>query len=101
VSIYSTGLGDSGGLAGVSKSRAAPTPIVTPHYATIPDWVTISGMRRTATYEGLGRGNLRAIKLNGRTLIDVPHGLAYLASLPAAQITTGRRRNRDTAAAAE
>jgi hypothetical protein len=53
------------------------------------DWFHISGMRRTATYEALGRGDLRAIKLNGRTLIDVPHGLAYLAQLPAAVITTG------------
>jgi hypothetical protein len=49
----------------------------------------------------LGRGDLRAKKLNNRLLIDVPHGLAYLASLPDAKITTGRRRNRDTAAAAE
>jgi hypothetical protein len=55
-------------------------------------------MRRTATYEALGRGDLRAVKLNNRTLIDVEHGLAWLASLPAAEITTGRRRDAANAA---
>jgi hypothetical protein len=56
-------------------------------------------MGRTATYEALGAGKLRAIKLGTRTLIDVEHGLAYLATLPAALITTGRyRRSGQTAA---
>jgi hypothetical protein len=59
-------------------------------YAPLPIWFDISGMRKTATYEALGRGDLRARKLNNRLLIDVPHGLAYLASLPDAKITTGR-----------
>ena len=63
-------------------------------YAPMPDWLRISGMRRTATYEALGRGDLRAVKLNGRTLIDVPHGLAYLAQLPEAVITTGTGRHK-------
>jgi hypothetical protein len=96
VSIHSTGLGaDEASVARSAKLRAADFI----KYATITDWELISGMRRTATYEALGCGNLRAIKLDNRTLIDVPHGLAYLASLPAALITTGRRRGRDTAAA--
>ena len=66
--------------------------ITTPKYATIPDWQRISGMRRTATYEALGRGDLRSIKLGTRVLIDVETGLAWLASLPPAQIHTGRSR---------
>jgi hypothetical protein len=66
-----------------------PSPNLPIRYAPMPDWFRISGMRRTATYKALGRGDLRAIKLNGRTLIDVPHGLAYLAQLPRAVITTG------------
>jgi hypothetical protein len=57
-------------------------------------------MRRTATYEAIGRGDLRAVKLNGRTLIDVEHGLAYLASLPEAKITTGQRQCATSGAAA-
>jgi len=43
-------------------------------------------MGRSSTYEALARGDLRAIKLGTRTLIDVAHGLAWLASLPAARI---------------
>jgi len=62
-----------------------------PKYATIPDWQGISGMRRTSTYEALGRGNLRSIKLGTRVLIDVEAGLEWLASLPPADIRTGQR----------
>jgi hypothetical protein len=65
---------------------------VTPRYARIADWCTLSGMSRSCAYEALGRGDLRAIKLGNRTLIDVEAGLAWLASMPAAEITTGRNR---------
>jgi hypothetical protein len=43
-------------------------------------------MSRTATYNALGRGDLKAIKVGSRTLIDVDAGLAWLRSLPSAQI---------------
>jgi hypothetical protein len=56
-------------------------------YATIRDWLDMSGMSRTGAYEAIGRGDLRAIKLGTRTLIDVEHGLTWMASLPAAKIT--------------
>ena len=49
-------------------------------------------MGKSSVYERLGQGDLKAIKLGTRTLIDVQHGLAWLASMPAAEITTGRRR---------
>lgn len=55
-------------------------------YATIGGWREMTGMSRTGIYEAIGRGDLRAIKLGTRTLIDVEHGLAWMASLPAAQI---------------
>jgi hypothetical protein len=67
---------------------------LTPRYGPISAWCDHSGMGRSATYEALGRGDLRAIKLGTRTLIDFEHGLEYLRSLPAAEITTGRRRPR-------
>jgi hypothetical protein len=67
---------------------------ITPRYAPITDWCAISGMGRSSVYEALGRGDLRAIKLGARTLIDVEAGLAWLASMPAAEITTGRRNRR-------
>ena len=63
-----------------------------PKYATIPDWQRISGMRRTSTYEALGRGDLRSVKLGARVLIDVEAGLAWLASLPSADIGTRRTK---------
>jgi hypothetical protein len=59
----------------------------TPRYASIPHWCGISGMGRTRTYEEAGKGNLRIIKVGGRSLVDVPHGLAWLDSLPEAKIT--------------
>jgi hypothetical protein len=60
-------------------------------YAPIPKWVEITGVNRTATYAALGDGHLRAIKVGRRTLIDVPHGLAWLASLPAAAISPQKK----------
>ena len=57
-----------------------------PARATISDWCKLSGMGRSATYEALGRSDLRAVKLGSRVLIDVPHGLAWLDSLPPAVI---------------
>jgi hypothetical protein len=57
-----------------------------PKFATIPAWCALSGMSRTGTYHELGRGNLRAIKSGVRTLIDVEAGLAWLRSLPTAQV---------------
>jgi hypothetical protein len=65
---------------------------VTAQYASIRDWRTISGMGRTSTYEAIGRGNLRAIKVGFKTLVDVEHGLSWLATMPPAEITTGRSR---------
>lgn len=67
--------------------------IPTPKYAPIkPDWCAISGMSRRKTYEELGNGNLKAIKVGTRTLIDVEAGLAWLRTLPAAQIRPSRAR---------
>ena len=72
-------------------SPIAARTAAAPKYATITRWCDeISGMSRTVTYEELGRGNLRAIKVGARTLVDVEHGLAWLASRPAAQIAAPR-----------
>ena len=57
-----------------------------PKYAPIPNWCGISGMSRTGTYNALGRGDLKAIKLGNRTLVDVEVGLAWLRAQPAAQV---------------
>lgn len=66
-------------------------------YASIEVWKTISGMGRTTTYEAIGRGDLKAIKLGNRTLIDVESGLLWMASMPAAQIRMPRQRQQAAA----
>jgi hypothetical protein len=58
----------------------------TPRFATIARWCCLSGMGRTRTYEEAGAGNLRIIKCGSRSLVDVLHGLAWMRSLPSAQI---------------
>lgn len=67
-------------------SGASSNNTITPRYAPIPEWGVLSGLGRTKTYELLGDGTLRAIKVGARLLIDVEHGLAVLAAMPAAQI---------------
>jgi hypothetical protein len=69
-----------------------------PRYCSIADWVRLSGVSRSVTYELLGDGKIKAVKLGSKTLIDFYSGLEYLRSLPAAEITTGRRRRQNGAA---
>jgi len=44
---------------------------LTPRYLRIRPWCAFSGMSRSATYEALGDGRLKAVKLGTATLIDV------------------------------
>ncbi|MAI89212.1 MAG: hypothetical protein CBB65_01850 [Hyphomonadaceae bacterium TMED5] len=53
-----------------------------PAFATIKDWVTISGISRSKTYELLNIGDLKAVRVGGRTLIDVEAGLDWLGQQP-------------------
>jgi hypothetical protein len=71
-----------------------------PKYATIENWLVISGMGRRTTYDELGLGNLKAIKVGARTLIDVEAGLAWLRSRPAAVIRGPRPATQRTPTAA-
>ncbi len=59
---------------------------IVPEFEPIPAWTKRSGMTRTGTYIELSRGNLRAIKQGRRTLIDVNAGIAWLRTLPQAEI---------------
>lgn len=63
-----------------------------PAYCTIDYWISLSGMGRRSTYDELGRGNLKAIKVGARTLIDVEFGMAWLRSRPPAVIRAPRAR---------
>ncbi len=47
-------------------------------YEPIPAWNKRTGMTTGTTYARLASGELRAIKVGRRTLIDVGHGLRWL-----------------------
>jgi hypothetical protein len=71
--------------------RGSGLPGLVPAFCSIEQWCAISGMGRRWTYDAIGRNVLRAVKCGSRTLVDVPHGLTYLNSLPAAQIKPQKR----------
>ncbi|MBB2170443.1 hypothetical protein HLH36_19280 [Gluconacetobacter aggeris] len=57
----------------------------TPRYMAINPFCAFSGLTRYKLYELLGTGDIRAIKVGKRTLIDVEQALTWLASRPVAQ----------------
>lgn len=59
---------------------------MSPKFATMEIWSLLSGMTRSHTYCELRTGNLRAIKVGKRTLVDVEAGLAWLSTCPRAEI---------------
>jgi excisionase family DNA binding protein len=67
-----------------------------PKYTSIEGWQQLTDLGRRHTYDLLAAGKLRAVKSGTRTLIDVEHGLKYLASLPPAVI---KRQDRSKNAA--
>jgi hypothetical protein len=64
-----------------------------PKFATIDGWCALTGMGRRVVYDLLGTGDLKAVKVGARTLVDCEHGLAYLRSCPAAVIARPKPRN--------
>lgn len=52
---------------------------------SIDEFSDLSGICRTALYEDIGKGTLRAVKRGRRTLILDEDGRNYLASLPPLQ----------------
>jgi hypothetical protein len=59
---------------------------MTPIYADLKTWSKMTCMNRSAIFTALARKELTAIKLGRRTLIEVEPGLAWLESLPKAEI---------------
>jgi hypothetical protein len=94
MSIHSTGFGDHESSRSSPLARTRGSSAIPIKYARVRDWLVISGMGRTSTYEALAAGWLPSVKLNGVRLIDVEAGLAYLANLPPAPLTTGLRKRR-------
>jgi len=57
-----------------------------PAYAPPAVFGEIASMSRRAVYEAIARGDLIAVKRGTATLINVERGLAWIASLPPAQV---------------
>jgi hypothetical protein len=58
--------------------KKTDTEAVPVSYESISAWSKRSGMKLGAIYARLASGDLRAIKVGRRTLIDVQHGLEWL-----------------------
>jgi excisionase family DNA binding protein len=54
-----------------------------PLTVTIPDACRMLGIGRTKIYELIGAGDVRAIRVAGRTLVDVASLRALIAAAPA------------------
>jgi hypothetical protein len=61
-----------------------------PEYGRIPDACLTFGLSRTGIYRLANAGEVRLLKLAGRTLVDYGSVRAYLAALPAAEIHLNR-----------
>ena len=66
----------------------APTPQDVPHYVSMETWLQRTGMSRTDTYRKLGEGTLKAKKIGRKTVIDFRAGMAWIESLPDAEVIT-------------
>lgn len=53
-----------------------------PHLLTIPEFILWARIGRTKTYEEIGAGALRALKIGRRTLIKRDDALAWLDRQP-------------------
>lgn len=62
-----------------------------PKLMTIDNFVDWSGMGRTRVYGLIGAGDLRAIKVGRRTLIDVEAANEWLNNQPVVNIRIGGR----------
>lgn len=63
-------------------------------------WSEISGVGERATGDLIANKQLRAVKVGRAVLIDLDHGLKWLAAQPAAQRTAQKPRTRRAATAA-
>ncbi len=71
-----------------------PARDLEPVFGTIAEWRRISGMGQTSVYAALKRGDLKAIKLGRRTLIDIQAGLNWLRMQAPWKPTVGDRSER-------
>lgn len=65
-----------------TQANEGSGPASRPAYVSVNEWIRLSGLSRTKTYDLLGRGSLRAIRIGRRTLIDVETSLDWLNRQP-------------------
>ncbi len=71
----------------MNSATVSGAPVgVTPKYGSIDTWCALTGMGRRATYDALGHGHLKAVKVGARTLINIEKGLAWIEAQPPAVI---------------
>jgi excisionase family DNA binding protein len=63
-----------------------------PKYAPIPRACDLLGLGRTKIYALAGEGLIRIVKAGGRSLVDIEQALAWMATLPAAEIAPQTRK---------
>lgn len=70
-----------------------PFPNVVPSYAPVPQACNILGFQRSKLYElaGAGAGAIRIVKVGGRSLVDMEAAMAFMATLPLANIAPNTR----------
>ncbi len=63
-----------------------------PEFVSIKVWSEQSGLGRSTTYNLIGDGSLKAIKVRGKTLVDYEAGMAWMRSRPPANIRGTARK---------
>jgi excisionase family DNA binding protein len=71
---------------GPGSARGPPVVAAHPPFVAVKQACALGGFGRSKLYELMGLGRVRAVKLGTRTLIETATLLAYLKSLPTAQI---------------
>jgi excisionase family DNA binding protein len=77
---------------GSGSARGPPFVAEAAPFVTVKGACALGGLGRSKLYELLGLGLVRAVKLGTRTLIETASLLAYLESLPTAQIRPLKRQ---------
>jgi excisionase family DNA binding protein len=75
----------------LNKDPIGSTFASVPKFATISRACDITGLGRSTIYKLAGNGTLRLVKAGGRTLLDVEHCLAWMATLPLATIASSHK----------
>jgi excisionase family DNA binding protein len=70
-------------------------------YATIPQTCERYGVGRSSLYREIGRGNIRAVKMGRRVLVEIASADAFFAALPPANIRRDARDRRSAATKSE